>query len=66
MKNKYCDVTIRVCKRENTCYMCDDPECRKCGDIEADCGRYHCINKVFNINDCYTCKYNANTFEKEE
>lgn len=57
MKNKYGMFTIRECTRENTCYTCDDPDCRKAGDIEADCQLYDC---VFSISKCHSCEYNRN------
>lgn len=62
MKNKYCDFTIRECTRENTCFKCDDPDCRKAGDIEADCQLYDC---AFKISKCHSCEYNMNNMDDE-
>lgn len=63
MKNKYGTFTIRECTRENTCFKCDDPDCRKAGDIEYDCVRPYC---VFKISKCHSCEWNANNMQDVE
>lgn len=46
------------CKRDNLCVDCDDEKCKHCGDIAADCPKYHCDNNI--ILDCKHCAFIKN------
>ena len=52
---------VMTCERENTCYQCDDEECIKRGDIEADCRLIICHRG----GKCFECEYNENNRGKE-
>lgn len=51
-------VKIGICKRDNTCYECENTDCWHCGDIEADCHAYKCIKEN---HDCMDCEANSNS-----
>ena len=53
---------VMTCERENTCYKCDDEECIKHGDIEADCRLIICHRG----GKCFECEYNENNERRAE
>lgn len=51
-----------VCKRETTCFECDNKMCWLAGSAEADCIRIDCIYDMdFDTETCLKCRYNINS-----
>lgn len=46
---------IKTCHRQNTCVNYNNNECLHAGNIEADCPKYHCDNKI--AQDCKNCEF---------
>lgn len=53
---------ISECHSNNLCVDCDNEECLHCGDISADCPKYHCDNDI--MLDCNHCEFIKN-YQKE-
>ena len=43
---------LSECNSNNLCIDCDNWECSRCGDIAADCPKYHCDNDTHDCNNC--------------
>lgn len=48
---------MRVCKRDNLCYKCDDDKCLHHGSKVADCPKYKCDRKLHLREKCYSCYF---------
>ena len=55
-------IKISECHSNKLCVDCDNEECLHCGDISADCPKYHCDNDI--MLDCNHCEFIRN-YQKE-